>query len=58
LIGTFLRDIDAPTAKKNQSSGMADPVRFAREWLHFDPDERQAAVLRSTARRGILNCTP
>jgi hypothetical protein len=57
LIGTFLRDIEPPTAKKNQSSGIADPVRFAREWLHFDPDERQAAVLRSTARRGILNCT-
>jgi len=34
-----------------------DVVEFAKESLQFEPDERQAEVLRSTARRGILNCT-
>ena len=32
-------------------------VEFARERLGFEPDERQAAVLQSRAKRGILNCT-
>jgi hypothetical protein len=32
-------------------------VEFAREALGFEADERQALVLGSTARRGILNCT-
>lgn len=32
-------------------------VTFARETLRFDPDERQAEVLGSQAKRGILNCT-
>jgi hypothetical protein len=35
----------------------SDPVEFARERLGFEPDEAQAAVLRSGARRLILNCT-
>ena len=30
---------------------------FARHKLAFEPDARQAAVLDSTAKRGILNCT-
>ncbi len=34
-----------------------DPVEFARERLGFEPDEAQKAVLRSDARRLILNCT-
>jgi tRNA(Met) C34 N-acetyltransferase TmcA len=32
-------------------------VEFARERLGFEPDERQAEVLGSKAKRGILNCT-
>jgi len=32
-------------------------VEFARARLGFEPDEKQAEVLRSRARRGILNCT-
>ena len=32
-------------------------VEFARTRLAFHPDEKQCEVLRSTARRGILNCT-
>jgi hypothetical protein len=31
-------------------------VEFAREKLAFEPADRQAAVLESSARRGILNC--
>jgi hypothetical protein len=34
-----------------------DAVEFARHRLEFEPDELQAAVLRSEAKRGILNCT-
>jgi hypothetical protein len=34
-----------------------DPVEFARTRLKFEPDEVQCEILRSTARRGILNCT-
>ena len=34
-----------------------DAVEFARRQLGFEPDERQAEVLRSTAKRGILNCS-
>ena len=34
-----------------------DVARFARERLKFEPDERQAEVLLSNAKRGILNCT-
>ena len=34
-----------------------DPVEFARTRLRFDPDAKQEAVLRSGARRGLLNCT-
>lgn len=36
---------------------IADPVRFARQWLGFEPDEKQAIVLDPTIRRGLLNCT-
>jgi hypothetical protein len=35
----------------------ADAVVFARELLHWEPDEKQAGVLSSTARRVILNCS-
>ena len=34
-----------------------DAVEFARKRLRFEPDERQIEVLRSDAKRGILNCT-
>jgi len=34
-----------------------DIVAFAKNRLDFDPDPQQAALLRSNARRGILNCT-
>jgi hypothetical protein len=34
-----------------------DVVDFARRRLGLDADEHQSAILRSTAKRGILNCT-
>jgi hypothetical protein len=34
-----------------------DAVRFARERLGFEPDEQQIRILRSGAKRGILNCS-
>ena len=34
-----------------------DIVDFVRRRLELDPDEWQCAVLRSNAKRGILNCT-
>ena len=34
-----------------------DAVEFARTRLGFEPDEKQAEVLRSDAKRGMLNCS-
>ena len=34
-----------------------DVATFVRSRLGFDPDEKQLAVLESTAKRGILNCS-
>ena len=43
--------------KRPEKLGAMDAVEFARKRLKFDPDERQIEVLRSNAKRGILNCT-
>jgi hypothetical protein len=40
-----------------ESRDVLDAVEFARTRLGLDADEFQSAVLRSTAKRGILNCT-
>ena len=40
-----------------RSKGHVDVVEFARTRLGLNADERQSEVLRSTAKRGILNCT-
>src|SRR5437660_7362662 len=34
-----------------------DPIKFAREHLGFEADARQAEVLRSGAKRLLLNCS-
>jgi len=47
------RVMEAPS----KSKGQMDVVEFARTRLGLDADERQCKVLRSTAKRGILNCT-
>jgi hypothetical protein len=39
------------------AGAVEDAVEFARTRLGFEPDEKQALVLRSEAKRGILNCT-
>jgi len=41
----------------NQPTDSQCAVEFARKRLQFEPDEQQAEVLRSTAKRGVLNCT-
>ncbi|MEZ5355292.1 MAG: terminase family protein [Bryobacteraceae bacterium] len=35
----------------------ADPVAFAQQVLHFQPDPHQAKVLDPSIRRGLLNCS-
>jgi hypothetical protein len=47
-------DLPEPEPPKNQNQ---DIVAFARKHLSFEPDEKQVEVLRSKAKRGILNCT-
>lgn len=42
---------------RDQDVWATDPVRFAREAFGFEPDTKQAMVLRSTAKRGLLNCS-
>jgi hypothetical protein len=60
-VGTFIGSLNtaepwvlegAPRVDAEQ----LDVLRFARERLGFLPDELQARVLTSTARRGVLNC--
>jgi len=48
------RPLHAPVSK---TPAPLDAAEFARLKLGFEPDEKQAAVLRSTAQRGILNCS-
>ncbi|HEX4133902.1 MAG TPA: terminase family protein [Bryobacteraceae bacterium] len=43
--------------ERRLSPGVPDAVEFARTQLGLIPDDRQCEVLRSTAKRGILNCT-
>jgi hypothetical protein len=40
-----------------EKQGAMEVVEFAKTRLRFEPDERQSEVLRSNAKRGILNCT-
>ena len=42
---------------KNGMVWTCDPVAFTREALGFEADAKQALVLRSTAKRGLLNCS-
>ncbi len=52
----FLSEYIRP-ALRLESAAEVDPVEFARTRLGFEPDERQAAVMRSQTKRGILNCS-
>jgi hypothetical protein len=54
--GVFgLRQFVKRTARR--AGAVLDPVEFARTRLKFEPDEVQADILRSTAKRGILCCS-
>lgn len=46
-----------PRATLKRQPDCQGVVEFVRQKLQFEPDERQAEVLRATAKRGILNCT-
>ena len=50
-------ELPIPIVAKKKDARSVDVVEFARKRLGFEPDEKQAAVLRSEAKRGILNCT-
>jgi hypothetical protein len=55
---TFVEDETREKREKHPETPNAmDAVEFAIKRLKFEPDERQIEVLRSTAKRGILNCT-
>jgi hypothetical protein len=60
-VGEIFKKWRKPTKKEQERGGLSGPshsgTQFARERLRFTPDERQSAVLDSTAKRGILNCT-
>jgi hypothetical protein len=45
------------TEERREKPAAPDAVEFARTRLGIEPDETQAEVLRSEAKRGILNCT-
>ena len=63
FVENFLNELNAtnPIPPIPESSVLfnaaEDIVEFARTRLGFDPDEKQCEVLRSTSKRGILNCT-
>ena len=46
-----------PCEDGDTSSEKQNAVDFVQTRLGFEPDERQIEVLRSGAKRGILNCT-
>jgi hypothetical protein len=55
-----LRNLSATVPPKCVPEAMTaevDIIKFVREQLGWEPDEKQAEVLRSTAKRGILNCS-
>ena len=43
--------------ERKPKAAAQDAVEFARARFKFEPDEKQAEVLRSEARQGVLNCT-
>jgi terminase large subunit-like protein len=46
-----------PTPEVRHRLRIPGAVEWAREVLHFEPDEKQQLVLSSNTQRGILNCT-
>jgi len=54
---TFRHKPRLETAAGPECAQREDIVEFARERLGFEADEKQCEVLRSTSKRGILNCS-
>jgi hypothetical protein len=57
VLGNFFGGVRTKKRAPRVKDENRDPVEFARVRLGFEPDERQALVLRSNAKRGILNCS-
>jgi Terminase large subunit, T4likevirus-type, N-terminal len=58
MCGTFDNNQPCIDGEKHlEVPDVLDAVEFVRTQLKFEPDERQIEVLRSNAKRGILNCT-
>lgn len=57
VIGPEFAGFDVSRLKSAASSSMLDSVEWARVSFGFLADEVQARVLRSEAKRGLLNCT-
>jgi hypothetical protein len=49
--------VRVPRARLAKSGAIGDAAEFARVRLGFQADDKQAEVLRSTSKRGILNCS-
>jgi hypothetical protein len=57
VLNTFELELpEKDRAPSRPAPDWSDAVEFARRRLGFTPDDEQAAVLRSQAKRGILNC--
>jgi hypothetical protein len=56
-LGTFEGHHETEPVLREKPAALFGVLDFARQRLGFDPDPRQAKVLASTAKRGILNCT-
>ena len=54
---TYDEPVSRPKNNAKKEAGVVDAVTFARAQLGFMPDAKQAEVLRSAAKRGILNCS-
>jgi hypothetical protein len=57
LIGNFFGGVRMKNRTPREPNSLLDGVEFARTRLGFEPDAKQAEVLRSQAKRGILNCS-
>ncbi|HYA16605.1 MAG TPA: terminase family protein [Bryobacteraceae bacterium] len=59
VVSGGVRDCWLPPRKlpRRAAERVPDAAEFARVRLGFEPDEKQAEVLRSEAKRGILNCS-
>jgi hypothetical protein len=56
-LGEMITFIQSRIQERPEARREEDAVEFVRKRLGFEPDEKQTLVLRSEAKRGILNCS-